>query len=139
MNKVILIGRIPKDIESKLTTNQKQYCMFSLAVQREFKNPDGEYDSDFINCKAFGNTAELLSNYCRKGDRISVEGRIQNNNYEKDGKKIYSTEIIVEKIGFLEPKKTTAKQETQKQQEVVEDPFKDFADEIEISDDDLPF
>lgn len=105
MNKTILLGRITKDIELKSTTSGKEVCQFTIAINRTYTNQNGEYESDFINCVAYGKTAEVISKYTKKGDRLVVEGRIQTRNYEKNGNKIYVTEIIVETINFVETKK----------------------------------
>lgn len=129
MNKVMLIGRITKNIELKSTPNGKEVIDFSIAVKRNYKNQNGEYEADFINCISFGKTAELLSKYTKKGDQIAVEGRIQTRNYEnKEGKKIYITEILVENIMFLETKNA------QKSENIVQkelDPYETFGATIE--------
>lgn len=124
MNKVIEIGRNTKDIELKTTPNGKSVVTFSIAVKRTFKNADGEYDSDFLTCVAFGNTAETLSKYVKKGDLIGIEGRLQTRNYtDKEGNNRYATEIVVDYIEFLQPKK----QETQTDEFTeVTDPFGDL-------------
>lgn len=105
MNKVIILGRLTKDIELKSTTSGKEVCQFNLAVTRNYKNSNGEYESDFINCIAYGKTAELISKFTKKRDKIAIEGRIQTGSYEKDGKKVYTTDIIVENVSFVETKK----------------------------------
>lgn len=104
MNKVILIGRLTRDPEVRYSQGQNQTAIvrFSMAVDRKFKR-DGELDADFLNCIAFGKTAEVLERYCGKGSKIMVEGRLQNNNYtDKNGNKIYSLQITVESIEFCE-------------------------------------
>lgn len=129
MNKVMLIGRITKNIELKSTPNGKEVADFSIAVKRNYKNQNGEYEADFINCISFGKTAELLSKYTKKGDQIAVEGRINTRNYEnKEGKKVYITEILVENIMFLETKNA------QKSENIVQkelDPYETFGEAIE--------
>lgn len=103
MNKVVLIGRIAKDIEVRYTTTQKVVAMFSLAVNREFKNQKGEYEADFFNIVMWGKPAELAGNTLKKGSKIAIEGRIQNRSYEaKDGTKRYITEIIANGFEYLE-------------------------------------
>ena len=138
MNKVCLIGRITKDPEIRYTTNNIAVATFSLAINRTYKNANGEYDADFINCIAFRNTADLLGKYVHKGDQLGIEGHIQTRNYDdKDGKKVYVTEVVVDSLDFLQNKRE------EKNEPVVEtpvtDPYKDFGEAIEISDDDLPF
>lgn len=106
MNKTILIGRVTKDIEPKTTTSGKSVASFTLAVNRERKNADGDYDADFINCVAFGQQAETIGKYICKGDKFGVFGRLNTRNYEKqDGSKVYITEVIVDGFEFLENKK----------------------------------
>lgn len=129
MNKVILIGRITKNIELKSTPNGKEVADFSITVKRTYKNAKGEYEADFINCISFGKTAELLGKYTKKGDQIAIEGRINTRNYEnKEGKKVYITEVLVENIMFLETKNA------QKSENIVQkqlDPYETFGEAIE--------
>jgi single-strand DNA-binding protein len=106
MNKVVIIGRNTKEIETKQTTAGASVVEFSVAVKRSFKSANGEYESDFFDCVAFKNTAELISRYVKKGDMVAIEGRLQTRNYtNREGRKIYVTEIIVENCEFLQPKK----------------------------------
>lgn len=137
INKVVLIGRITKDIELKSTSNGKEVCQFNLAVTRNYKNQNGEYESDFINCIAYGKTAELISKFTKKGDKIAIEGRIQTGSYEKDGKKVYTTDIIVENVSFVEAKKKEEKPVETKIEET--DPYQLFGDSIETGEGNLPF
>lgn len=101
MNSCNLIGRLVKDPELKYTQSGKAFCRFTLAVNREFNRDQ----ADFINCQAWGKTAELIAEYMRKGSRIGCTGRIQVSSYEKDGETRYSTDIVVDKIEFLGTKK----------------------------------
>lgn len=106
MNKVILTGRTTKDIELKYTISQTPVVNFTLAVNRNFKNANGEYDTDFFNCMAFGKLAETIKNHVNKGNKLGLEGRLQARSYQnKEGHNIYVTEVIVENIEFLEAKK----------------------------------
>ena len=106
MNKVILIGRNTKDIELRQTTSGTSAIEFSIAVNRTFKNANGERESDFFNCVAFSKLAETISKYVKKGDQIGVEGRLQTRNYtNREGKKFNVIEIIVENVEFLQTKK----------------------------------
>lgn len=145
MNKVILIGRITKDIELKYTSNNIAIAQFNLAIKRDFKNTNGEYETDFINCVAYKNSAELLDKYCFKGSLIVIEGRIQTRSYDgKDGKKVYVTEIIISNIQFLDTKKeteTAKKEETKEEPKVEEDPFSSFYENNQetIDNIELPF
>ena len=144
MNKVCLTGRITKNIELKYNQNNVAITSFTLAVTRKFKNKNGEYESDFINCIAYKSTAELLNKYVKKGDLLGIEGRIQTRNYEdKDGKRVYVTEVIVDNIDFLQSRKDESKQETTKtentKQKLSDDVFSEFGSSIEITDNDIAF
>lgn len=131
MNKVVITGRNVRDIELKQTTAGTSVIEFSVAVRKAFKSANGEYESDFFNCIAFRNIAELISKYVAKGDLIGIEGRLQTRNYtNREGKKVYVTEIIVENVEFLQ----TKKQETSEEQE----PQIEW-EEIAPTDGDLPF
>lgn len=106
MNRVALIGNIAKEVEVKITKTNFKIANFTLAVPRDTKNKEGNYETDFISCVAYGNTAELVSKYLEKGSKISVEGHIQTGSYEnKEGKKVYTTDVAVEKVQFLDSKK----------------------------------
>lgn len=102
MNKVMLVGRTTKDIELRYTTGQSRTAVakFTLAVDRIGKDKG----ADFISCVAFGKTAEAMDKYVKKGHRIGIAGRIQTGSYEKDGIKIYTTDVVVSEMEFLQPK-----------------------------------
>lgn len=106
MNKTILIGRVTKDIDLKSTASGKSVVQFTLAVNRDYKNAEGNYDADFIPCVAFEQRAGVISKYVHKGDRLGVFGSIRTRTFDKqDGSKGYATEVIVEGFEFLESKK----------------------------------
>lgn len=105
MNKVILVGRLTKDPEVKTTQSQIEYCSFSVAVDRRFKSASGEKQADFINCVAWRQQAKLLGQYFQKGSRIGIVGSLQTRDYEKDGKKVYVTEVAVDEIEFVDSKR----------------------------------
>lgn len=106
MNKVIEIGRSVKNVELKQTSSGTSAVEFSIAVKRTYKNANGQYDSDFFNCVAFGKTAELIGKYVKQGDLIAIDGKLQTRNYtNREGKKVYVTEIVVENVEFLQSKK----------------------------------
>lgn len=140
MNKVFLIGNVAKietkDFEKGKATN------YTLAISRKYKNANGEYESDFINCVAFNKTAELMESYVKKGDKLAIEGTIRVRSYEKDGKKVYITEILTEKAEFLSQK---SKPEEIKTEEIKEEKsnsdniFEEFGKQIEINDEDVAF
>lgn len=105
MLKVIAMGRVTKEPEVRYTQSGKCVCTFIIAVNREFKNEDGNYDADFVPVVVWGKAAELAGNSLDKGHRILVEGRLQNRSYEaKDGSKRYIAEIISQHIEFVERK-----------------------------------
>jgi len=109
MNKVILMGRFTKDADVRYSggENSKAVARFTLAVDRRFKS-EGQADADFISCVAFGKTAEFIEKYGRKGGKYVVEGRIQTGSYtNKDGNKVYTTDVMVENIEFAESKSST--------------------------------
>lgn len=135
MNKSLLIGRITKDPELKTTPSGVSVCNFTLAVNRRFKNADGEYETDFISCVAWRNQAELICKYFEKGSQIGIVGNIQTRNYEKDGHRIYITEVAVDEIDFVGSKK-----QEQSEAPASEVPaMPDFPDMPQPADDDLPF
>ena len=104
LNQIILVGRLTRDITVNKSENGIKVATICLAVPRSFKNTDGLYDTDFIDCVAFDNIAENTSEYCSKGDIVGVKGRIQTRmveSEEKDKKEEKVTEIICEKITFL--------------------------------------
>lgn len=136
INKFIGNGRVTKDIELKQTSNGISAANFTLAITRNFKNANGEYEADFIQCTAFRGTAELLSKYVKKGDAIGIEGSVRTWNYkDKDDKTVYVTEVQVENIDFLQQKK---KEETTKVEGKQADDAIIYPDAIEL-DDELPF
>lgn len=106
MNKVILMGRLTRDPEVRYTQgdNASAVARFSLAVDRRFKK-DGDQTADFINCVAFGKTGEFIEKYGHKGTKFVVEGRIYTGSYtNKDGQKVYTTDVVVEQVEFAESK-----------------------------------
>lgn len=113
MNKVILTGRTTKDIDLRYSTGQKQTAIarFTLAVNR-YRKDDG---ADFISCVAFGKTAENMDRYVHNGDKVGIIGHIQTGSYEKDGRKIYTTDVIVEETEFLSSQRKSEPQEDMSQ------------------------
>ncbi|MBO7452728.1 MAG: single-stranded DNA-binding protein [Clostridiales bacterium] len=103
MNKVILIGRLAKDPEVRNTSNQTAVCSFTIAVDRRFKDGNGQRQADFINCVAWRQTATFIGNYFRKGSKIAVTGSIQTRTYDDNqGQKRYVTEVVVDEAEFCE-------------------------------------
>lgn len=144
-NTVILIGRITKDLELRTTQNGTNVLRLTIAIPRSYKNNQGEYDTDFINCTLYRQIADITAEYCRKGDMVGIKGTIQTGSYEKDGKRVYTTEVVAEKITFLQSKSSgqAPKEENKITPEEVEesksDPFSEFNDEVQLSSEDLPF
>lgn len=131
MNKVILIGRLTADPDIRRTQSGKCVASYRLAVDRPFKS-DGQPEADFISCVAWGKSGEFCQRYLHKGMKIALEGRIQTRTYDdKDGKKVYVTEVIVEHHEFCEGKK-------QSDSGSYAEPAQGFT-EIDEDDSDLPF
>ena len=102
LNQVILVGRLVRNPELQLTESGKKISVVTLAVNRAFKNTNGEYDTDFFDCTLWTNVAENTAEYCRTGDVIGVKGRLQTRIVEKeDGNKFKRTEIVAERVTFL--------------------------------------
>lgn len=105
MNNVILIGRLTKDPEIRYANSGTEIARFTIAIDRRYKK-EGEQRSDFVNCLAFGKTAEVMDKWFSKGNKIAIVGRIQTDSYEnKEGQKVYTTDVIVENVDFIESKK----------------------------------
>lgn len=106
VNNVVLVGRLVRDVDLRQTSTGKMMTYFTLAVNRNFKNEQGEQAADFIGCVAFDKKAENMARFLSKGSLISVEGRISTRNFQgNDGKTVYVTEVVVSNITFLESKK----------------------------------
>lgn len=147
MNKVILMGRLTRDPDVRYSQGENALAVarFSLAVDRRFKRP-GEPDADFINCVAFGKTAEFTEKYIKQGTKVAAVGRIQTGSYtNKEGQKVYTTDVVVEELEFAESKgnqsnagTNTDPQSTSRQAptQAVGDGFMDIPDGI---DEELPF
>lgn len=105
LNQIVLVGRLVGEIKLNKTDKNKDYAFITLAVPRSFKNIDGTYDTDFIDCTLWDITAKNTAEYCHKGDIIGIKGRIQSSVYEKEKEKKYKLEVIAEKVTFLSNKK----------------------------------
>ena len=145
MNKVILSGRFTRDPEQRMMSNQTEFSKFSLACQSSFVNKDGEKDTEFINCVAFGKTAATINRYCKKGAMIVAQGRIKNSSYDaQDGTKRYVTDVVIDNFEFAGTSQNKSGQAQVQntpvvQQESASDPYADFGNEVVINEDDLPF
>lgn len=132
INNVVLVGRLTKKPELKFTANGTKYTQFSVAVQKKFKSQNGEYESDFISCLMWSTAAENFTKFTNKGSLVGIEGRIQTRSYDKDGKRVYITEVVAENFSLLESKKVTESRNNVVQP-IEESQFNG------VSDDDLPF
>ena len=169
MNKAILIGRLTRDPELRYTSSNRAVCQFTVAIDRPFTNQaSGQREADFINVVAWDKTGENVGKYMTKGRLVAVEGRIQTRNYDNnEGKKVYVTEVVANNVQFLESRNATNNNssfdsmpeppvektpydfgdDTEKEQSTTptmdvndeKDPFASFGEQVEISDNDLPF
>jgi single-strand DNA-binding protein len=156
MNRVVLVGRLTKDPELKYTPSGVAVCNFTLAVNRNFTNSEGEREADFLNIVVWRRPAENSANFLKKGSLAGIDGRIQTRNFEgQDGNRVYMTEVVAESVQFLEPKAANngngggnqQQQQNRNQNQnnnngitrVDEDPFANDGQPIDIADDDLPF
>ncbi len=160
MNKVFLIGRLTRDPELRYTSSNVPTASFSIAVNRNFTNQNGEREADFINIVVWRKQAENIKNYLTKGSQVAIDGRIQTRSYDgQDGQKRYVTEVVADNVQFLDSKNSgnnaggnnnvsyanatpydfEQPAPAPTTTDVSQDPFADFGSSIEISDDELPF
>lgn len=163
MNKVFIVGRLARDPELRYPANsQNAVANIVVAVNRPFENAQGERVADFINITVWRKQAENVKKFLSKGSLVGIEGRIQVSSYDgPDGKKIYRTDVVADNVQFLESKSASQNRTPSSQSEnnynnfqsensslsgsmdnntnIEEDPFSNFSNELEISDDDLPF
>lgn len=141
MNKFIGIGRLTKEIEIKATSSGKSYVQNTIAIKKDFKNAEGNYDSEFINIVLWNKTAEFLANYGSKGCLVGIEGRLTNRSYDKeDGTKGYITEVVCDKLELLSKKENNEPNEEENNTNEEETNYDDLDDgTVRLSDEDLPF
>lgn len=159
MNKVMLIGRLTRDPESRMTQSSMEVARFSIAAQNDFVNKNGEREAEFINCVAFNKLAGTINRFCKKGTALAIQGRIRNSSYDaQDGTKRYTTDVVVEQIEFVgsRPQSGGGQQASYQDNsyayspsagampdieitDISEDPYKNFGEEVTLSSDDLPF
>ena len=155
MNKIILVGRLTKDPEVRTTSAGFNTVNFTVAVNRNFKNKDGNYDADFLPCVAFRNTADFISKFFKKGSMISLDGRVQTRSYDaQDGSKRYVTEVVVENVEFVGGKNDSGSapsndyvdapaeapiDEMPEYDIPASDSYENYDKEVSLSDNDLPF
>lgn len=142
INTVTLVGRLTRDVELRYAESGRAIANFNLAVNRPFKNANGDREADFINVVQFGKGAELTAQYMKKGSQLGLTGRIQTRSYENnEGKRVYVTEVVADQVAFLDSKDRQNNQHSTQQnnQQQFDDPFKNNGEPIDINDDDLPF
>ncbi len=105
LNQIVIVGRLVRDPELRTTENGKNVTNITLAVPRSYKNSNGEYETDFVDCVLWTGIAETTTEYCKKGDLLGIKGRVQTRIYEKDEIKKSITEVVAEKVTFLSSKK----------------------------------
>jgi len=169
INRVVLVGRLTRDVDLRYTSSGAAVGTFSIAVNRQFTNANGDREADFINCVIWRKSAENFANFTKKGSLVGVDGRLQTRNYEnQQGQRVYVTEVVVDNFSLLESRTTTEQRQgdgasqnfnnnqsngsqqsgfTSPQQSgnpsvannTQADPFANNGQAIDISDDDLPF
>lgn len=147
INRTVLTGRLTKDPELRYTQSGDAVGSFTLAVNRQFTNKQGEREADFINCTIWRKGAENLANFTHKGSLIGIDGRIQTRNYENNqGQRVYVTEVVVDDFSLLESRSTSQNSNSGDQQnrqqtnrQSSNDPFANNGKQVDISDDQLPF
>lgn len=142
LNSVVLVGRLTKDPELRYTQSNQAVATFSLAVNRRFKNQNGEREADFINCVIWRQQAENLANWCKKGNLIGITGSIQTRNFEnQQGQRVYVTEVVADSFQLLEFNKQNNQGQSQSYNQQPDfgrnEPMQ--SNPMDISDDDLPF
>jgi single-strand DNA-binding protein len=148
MNKVFLIGRLTKDPELKYLPNNTPVANFTVAINRTFENQSGERQTDFINIVVWRKQAENVKKYISKGSLIGIDGKIQTRSYDnQEGKKVYVTEVVADNVQFLESKNQRTQNvspqdfsnENIQTTNISDEPFADFGDMIELTEDDMAF
>lgn len=154
MNRVELIGRLTRDPELRYTSSNIANVRFTLAVNRNFTSQNGEQETDFISVVVWRKQAENVSKYISKGSLVAVEGRIQTGSYEKDGQRIYTTDVVADNVQFLETKRESqaknntnnnitpqdfAQEDNNNESDMSDEVFANFGDSVDISDDDIAF
>ena len=155
INRVILVGRLTRDPELRVSQSNVAVATFNLAVNRPFTDANGERGADFVNCVTFRKQAENVNKYVKKGSLVGIDGRVQTRNYEnKEGQRVYVTEIVCDSVQFLEPKSSNNDSDGQQNNSYTnaynnkqnssagayeENPFKNSKGAVDIQDDDLPF
>lgn len=135
MNKCVIIGRLTKEPEVKNTSNQVTVCTFTVAVDRKFKDSNGQRQADFINCVAWRQTATFISQYFHKGSRIGLTGSIQTRTYEdKNGDKKFITEVVVDEAEFVESLNSSAQTKPANTNNDLNEDDYEFVSEDDVND-----
>ena len=136
INNVVLIGRLTRDVELHRTSQDQAVGQFTLAVNRNFKNQDGGYDADFINCVIWRKLAENFASWIKKGNLVAITGHIQTRNYEnQQGQRVYVTEVVIDSFRSLEKRDNSANWNSMDEQ--MPPSFEN--NQMNIPDDGLPF
>src|SRR5699024_8645834 len=139
INRTVLVGRLTKDPELKYTQSGVAVARFTLAVNRNFKNAQGQQEADFIPIQVWRKQAENVSNFLNKGSLVGVEGRIQTGSYEKDGQRVFTTDVVADSVQFLESKKDREQQPNNYQPQQGYIPSNNQGGQSDVMDSDLPF
>lgn len=150
INNVVLVGRLTKDVEVKKTQSGLSVASFTVACDRRLSQEqrnNNEQSADFISCVAWRGSADFLGQYSHKGDTVGIEGRIQTRSYDRDGQKVYVTEIVANSVSILhstQPRQAQAQTQPQQQTQntavtQANDPIEDYLNGYEINSDELPF
>lgn len=150
INNVVLVGRLTKDVEVKKTQSGLSVASFTVACDRRLSQEqrnNNEQSADFISCVAWRGSADFLGQYSHKGDTVGIEGRIQTRNYDRDGQRVYVTEIVANSVSILhstQPRQAQAQTQPQQQTQntaatQANDPMEDYLNGYEINSDELPF
>ena len=137
INRVVLVGRLTKDVDLHYTGSGMAVATFTLAVNRQFTNTQGEREADFIQCVIWRKAAENFKNFTHKGSLVGIDGRVQTRSYDnQQGQRVYVTEVVADNFSLLEPKGNNSAQNNQSNNR---DPFANTGAPIDVNDDDLPF
>lgn len=143
MNRINLVGRLTADPDLKYTANGVAVLSGIIAVPRKFKNAQGEYESDFIRYRVWRKGAEVFANYTHKGSRVAIDGRLEIGSYDDtNGNKVYTADVVVDQFDFLDSKSESTQTGIQKPavtQQTTTGPFANNGQQVDITDDDLPF
>lgn len=148
INRTVLVGRLTRDPELRYTNSGAAVTTFNLAVNRQFTNQNGEREADFISCVIWRKAAENFANFTHKGSLVGIDGRIQTRNYENNqGTRVYVTEVVADNFSLLESRSESENRQNRNGNSQnnnnghgnAASPFGNHDDQIDISDDDLPF